>query len=84
MNTAVLTGRQVSQPLKIFIVSEAGKIADVTLHTSCHTNDDSALKVSCVNIYGHKYWNIYKTMGTQISSMHRYYFKNLSGLRTKM
>ena len=46
MNTAVLTGRQVSQPLKIFIVSEAGKIADVTLHTSCHTNDDSALKVS--------------------------------------
>ena len=46
MNTAVLTGRQVSQPLKIFIVSDAGKIADVTLHTSCHTNDDSALKVS--------------------------------------
>jgi transmembrane protein 132 len=53
MNTAVLTGRQVSQPLKIFIVSEAGKIADVTLHTSCHTNDDSALKVSssCTSVY---------------------------------
>lgn len=53
INTAVLTGRQVSQPLKIFIVSEAGKIADVTLHTSCHTNDDSALKVSssCTSVY---------------------------------
>ena len=46
MNTAVLTGRQVSQPLKIFIVSEAGSVADVTLHTSCQTSDDSALKVS--------------------------------------
>ena len=45
MNTAVLSGRQVSQPLKIYIVSEAGAIADVTLHTSCRTNDDSALKV---------------------------------------
>ena len=45
MNTAVLTGRQVSQPMKVFIVSQGGEIADVTLHTSCHTNDDSALKV---------------------------------------
>ena len=46
MNTAVLTGRQVSDPLKILMVSQAGDIADVTLHTSCRTNDDSALKVS--------------------------------------
>jgi hypothetical protein len=45
MNTAVLTGRQVSQPMKVFIVSQGGEIADVTLHTSCHTSDDSALKV---------------------------------------
>jgi len=53
MNTAILTGRQVSQPMKIFIVSEAGKIADVTLHTSCHTSDVSALKVSssCTSVY---------------------------------
>lgn len=53
INTAVLTGRQISQPLKIFIVSEAGEIADVTLHTSCHTQDDSALKVSssCTSVY---------------------------------
>jgi hypothetical protein len=32
--------------MKIFIVSEAGKIADVTLHTSCKSTDDSALKVT--------------------------------------
>merc|ERR1719450_2060988 len=53
MNTAVLTGRQVSQPMKIFIVSEAGKIADVTLHTSCKSADESALKVSssCTSVY---------------------------------
>ena len=40
------TLQQVSQPMKIFIVSEAGKIADVTLHTSCKSTDDSALKVT--------------------------------------
>ena len=31
--------------MKIFIVSEAGKIADVTLHTSCQSTEESALKV---------------------------------------
>ena len=45
LNTAVLTGRQVSDPLKVLMVSQAGDIADVTLGTSCTTNDDSALKV---------------------------------------
>ena len=45
MNTAMLTGRQVSQSMKIFMVSEAGSVADVTLHTSCSTADHSALKV---------------------------------------
>ena len=37
--------------MKIFIVSEAGKIADVTLHTSCKSADESALKVT--NDYHH-------------------------------
>ena len=46
INTAVLTGRQISQPVKILMVSEAGSVADVTLHTSCETSDHSALKVS--------------------------------------
>ena len=45
MNTAVMTGKQVSQSMKIFVVSESGSVADVTLHTSCTTTDAAALKV---------------------------------------
>jgi transmembrane protein 132 len=45
MNLAVLTGRQVSRAFKVFMVSEAGKIADVTLHSSCSSKDDSVIKV---------------------------------------
>ena len=48
MNTAVMTGKQVSQSMKIFVVSESGSVADVTLHTSCSTTDAAALKVSTV------------------------------------
>lgn len=53
MNTAVLTGRQVSQAMKVFIVSQAGKVADVTLQSSCHSEDESILKVSssCSSVY---------------------------------
>ena len=46
MNVAVLTGRQVSRPLKVFIVSQGGDVADVTLHSSCTSVDQSVLKVS--------------------------------------
>lgn len=45
MNTGVLTGRQVSQAMKVFIVSQAGKIADVTLQSSCYADDESVIKV---------------------------------------
>ncbi len=38
-------------PLKIFIVSHAGKTADVTLQSSCSTLDESVLKVS--SFYSH-------------------------------
>ncbi|XP_037049229.1 transmembrane protein 132E isoform X1 [Bradysia coprophila] len=53
MNTAVLTGRQVSQALKVFIVSQGGKVADVTLQSSCHAEDESVIKVSssCSSVY---------------------------------
>jgi hypothetical protein len=50
MNTAVLTGRQVSQVMKVFIVTQAGKVADVTLQSSCHAEDESVIKVSVVFI----------------------------------
>lgn len=50
MNTAVLTGRQVSQALKVFIVSQGGKVADVTLQSSCHAEDESVIKVSGIAV----------------------------------
>lgn len=49
MNTAVLTGRQVSQVMKVFIATEAGKVADVTLQSSCHAEDESVIKVSAAS-----------------------------------
>lgn len=49
MNSAALDGKQVSRPLKIFIVSRAGQVADVTLQASCRSLDESVLKVSSVS-----------------------------------
>lgn len=46
MNTAVLTGRQVYKAMKVFIVSQSGKVADITLQSSCHSEDESVIKVS--------------------------------------
>ena len=46
LNLAVLTGRQISRPLKVFLVSEAGTTADVTLRCSCKSRDESVIKVS--------------------------------------
>ncbi|CAG9860128.1 unnamed protein product [Phyllotreta striolata] len=53
LNTAVLTGIQVSQAMKVFIVSQAGKAADVTFQSSCYSEDESVLKVSssCGSVY---------------------------------
>ena len=45
VNSAVLTGRQVSEPLRVFMVTQAGKVADVTLQASCSSADESVLKV---------------------------------------
>lgn len=46
MNTAVLTGRQVSQAMKVFTVSQAGKVTDVTRNSICNTEDERVIKVS--------------------------------------
>ncbi|KAA0193765.1 hypothetical protein HAZT_HAZT006098 [Hyalella azteca] len=53
VNTAVLTGRQVSRAMKVLVVSQAGKVADVTLQSSCSCTDEAALKVSasCTSVY---------------------------------
>jgi transmembrane protein 132 len=50
INTAVLTGRQVSQAMKVFIVSQAGKVADVTLQSSGHSEEESVLKVRLLDL----------------------------------
>lgn len=49
MNTAVLTGRQVYKTMKVFIVSQSGKVADITLQSSCHSEDESVIKVITFN-----------------------------------
>jgi len=53
INLAVLTGRQMSSPLRVLMVSQAGEVADVTLRSSCSSDDDTALKVasSCTSVY---------------------------------
>lgn len=45
LNLATLTGRQVSEPLRVFMVTQGGKVADVTLQASCSSSDESVLKV---------------------------------------
>lgn len=49
MNTAVLTGRQVYKAMKVFIVSQSGKVADITLQSSCHSEDESVIKVQLLH-----------------------------------
>ncbi|KAI1309078.1 Transmembrane protein [Halotydeus destructor] len=53
LNTAVLSGRQVAQQLRVFVVSRSGKPGDVTLQATCHSQDESILKVShsCTSVY---------------------------------
>ena len=53
LNTAVLTGKQSMQSLKIYVVSSAGRFGDVTLQASCASTDESVLKVSpsCTALY---------------------------------
>lgn len=53
LNTAILTGKQNIQPLKIYVVEKSGKFGDVTLQTSCSSNDETVLKVSpsCTALY---------------------------------
>jgi len=48
VNLASLTGKQISKPLKIFIVSQAGEVADVTLTSQCQSKDQSVLKVKWI------------------------------------
>lgn len=53
LNTAVISAKQVHQPMRVFAVSESGRAGDVTLQASCHSHDESIVKVSpsCTSVY---------------------------------
>ena len=46
LNTAVLSGKQNMQSLRIYAVSSSGKFGDVTLQASCSSTDETVLKVT--------------------------------------
>ncbi|XP_045923753.1 transmembrane protein 132C isoform X2 [Micropterus dolomieu] len=46
LNTAVLTGKMVSVPVKTLAVEADGSVTDVTNYTSCRSTDEDVLKVS--------------------------------------
>ncbi|XP_067114803.1 transmembrane protein 132D [Osmerus mordax] len=53
LNTAVLTGKMASVPVKILAVEAGGSVTDVTNYTSCATTQEDILKVSerCDYVY---------------------------------
>nr|XP_020465413.1 transmembrane protein 132D-like [Monopterus albus] len=53
LNTAVLTGKIVSVPVKTLAVEANGSVTDVTNYTSCRTTEENVLKVSehCDYVY---------------------------------
>lgn len=53
LNTAVLTGKNVSVPVKTLAVEPDGSVTDVTNYTSCTSTQDDVLKVSerCNYVY---------------------------------
>uniref|UniRef100_A0A915J895 Transmembrane protein family 132 middle domain-containing protein n=1 Tax=Romanomermis culicivorax TaxID=13658 RepID=A0A915J895_ROMCU len=53
VNTAVLTRNQISTNLKIFSLSYAGVVSDVTLQTACTAREVSVIKVTptCTSVY---------------------------------
>lgn len=45
LNTAVLTGKMVSVPVKTLAVEADGSVTDVTNYTSCRSTEEDVLKV---------------------------------------
>uniref|UniRef100_A0A4W5KH29 Si:dkey-1d7.3 n=1 Tax=Hucho hucho TaxID=62062 RepID=A0A4W5KH29_9TELE len=46
LNTAVLTGKKVSSPVRTLAVEADGTVTDVTNYTNCRSTDENVLKVS--------------------------------------
>uniref|UniRef100_A0A3B4G5M0 Transmembrane protein 132D-like n=1 Tax=Pundamilia nyererei TaxID=303518 RepID=A0A3B4G5M0_9CICH len=62
LNTAVLTGKRVSVPVKTLAVEASGSVTDVTDYTNCRSTDEDVLKVSQENCY-YVYLNGKETRG---------------------
>jgi len=45
VNTAVLSEHIVSWPMHVYLLTHAGRAADVTMQSTCHSEDEQALKV---------------------------------------
>ena len=45
VNTAVLSERIVSWPMHVYLLTHTGRATDVTMQSSCHSQDEWALKV---------------------------------------
>ena len=50
MNTAILTGHTQSWSLRIYSLSQAGHVTDITSQTTCHSGQEAVLKVSTSRI----------------------------------
>jgi len=53
INTAILTGSIQNFVMRVYSISQTGKIGDITSHTTCHSGDEEVLKVaeSCQLVY---------------------------------
>lgn len=49
LNTAILTGKTVSVPVKVVAVEEDGSVIDVSDSTECKSADEDVIKVRRVN-----------------------------------
>lgn len=47
LNTAILTGKTVSVPVKVVAVQEDGSVVDVSESTECKSADEDVIKVRC-------------------------------------
>lgn len=45
LNTAILTGRTVSIPVKVMAIQEEGSVIDVSDSTECRSADEDVIKV---------------------------------------
>ncbi|KAL8180204.1 UNVERIFIED_CONTAM: hypothetical protein K2H54_012009 [Gekko kuhli] len=56
LNTAILTGKTVSVPVKVVAVEEDGSVSDVSESTDCRSADEDVLKIEEPSYYFCSLW----------------------------